>query len=238
MARTAQLALPLVAPAQAQKHVTINEALARLDAAAQLRVLSSALLVPPATAADGESYLVPAGATDEWAGSAGRIAVWSNGGWLFLAPMAGWRVWDESLATHRTYDGSAWIPDAVAVSSRGAALRWRVIEFDHAVVPGATNTTSVEIPAHAQVAGVTGRVVVALAGAGLTGWKTGVGGADNRYGSGLGTGLNSYLVGLSGTPVTYYEATPLLLSAEGGTFSAGVIRLALHVLQLEPPRAV
>ena len=152
MARTAQLALPLVAPAQAQKHVTINEALARLDAAAQLRVVSSALLVPPATAADGESYLVPAGATDEWAGSAGRIAVWSNGGWLFLAPMAGWRVWDESLAAHRTYDGSAWIPDAVAVSSRGAALRWRVIEFDHAVVPGATNTTSVEIPAHAQVA--------------------------------------------------------------------------------------
>ena len=35
MASTAQLALPLVAPAQAQKHVTVNEALARLDAAAQ-----------------------------------------------------------------------------------------------------------------------------------------------------------------------------------------------------------
>ena len=36
MARTAQLDLPLVMPAQAQKHVTVNEALARLDAAAQL----------------------------------------------------------------------------------------------------------------------------------------------------------------------------------------------------------
>ena len=36
MAKTAQLDLPLVMPAQAQKHVTVNEALARLDAAAQL----------------------------------------------------------------------------------------------------------------------------------------------------------------------------------------------------------
>ena len=83
MARTAQLDLPLVMPAQAQKHVTVNEALARLDAAAQLRVISSLLSTPPASACDGQSYLVPAGATGEWAGHrAGRIAVWSNGGWI------------------------------------------------------------------------------------------------------------------------------------------------------------
>jgi hypothetical protein len=65
-----------------------------------------------------------------------------------------------------------------------------------------------------------------------------VAGSDSRYGSGLGIGLNSYLIGLSGTPVTYYEATPLLLSAEGGSLSSGTVRLALHVVQLEPPRPV
>jgi hypothetical protein len=238
MARTAQLELPLVAPAQAQKHVTVNEALARLDAAAQLRVVSSALGTPPATAAEGASYLVPAGASGDWAGAVGRIAVRSNGGWTFLTPRAGWRAWDEGIAAPRTFDGSGWIADAVAVAPHGAAARWRVVEFDHAVTVGATNLTTVKIPSHAQLAGVTGRVVSALAGPGLTGWKVGVGGADNRYGSGLGTGLNAYLVGLSGTPVTYYEATPLLLSAEGGSFGSGTIRLALHLLQLEPPRAV
>ena len=238
MARTAQLDLPLVAPAQAQKHVTVNEALARLDAAAQLRVVSSALGAPPAAAAEGASYLVPAGATGEWAGSAGRIAVRSNGGWTFLTPRAGWRAWDESLAAHRTFDGSGWITDAIAVAPHGAAVRWRVVEFDHAVTTGGTNLTSVKIPSHAQLAGVTGRVVSALTGPGLTGWKVGVSGADNRYGSGLGIGLNAYLVGLSGAPVTYYAATPLLLSAEGGSFGSGVIRLALHLLELEPPRAV
>jgi hypothetical protein len=238
MARTAQLDLPLVAPAQAQKHVTVNEALARLDAAAQLRVVSSALLAPPTVATDGASYLVPVGASGDWAGAAGRIAVRSNGGWTYLVPRAGWRAWDESLGAHRTFDGSGWIADAVAVSPHGAAIRWRVIEFDHAIAPGASNATSVTIPSHSQVAGVTGRVVQALTGSGLTGWKVGVGAADNRYGSGLGTALNSYLVGLSGTPVTYYAATPLVLGAEGGTFSGGAIRLALHVLELEPPRPV
>ena len=41
--------------------------------------------------------------------------------------------------------------------------------------------------------GVTGRVVAALAGPGLTGWRIGVAGSDSRYGSGLGMALNSYL---------------------------------------------
>jgi hypothetical protein len=46
----------------------------------------------------------------------------------------------------------------------------------------------------------------------------------------------SYLLGLSGTPVTYYGETPLVLSAEGGLFAAGRIRIALHLVQLVPPR--
>jgi hypothetical protein len=238
MARTAQLDLPLVAPAQAQKHVTVNEALVRLDAAAQLRVVSSVLSDPPAAAADGASYLVPGGATGEWAEATGRIAVRCNGGWTYLTPRAGWRAWDESIGANRTFDGTGWVADAVAVAAHGAAVRWRVIEFDHVVTAGASNLTSVGIPSHAQLVGVTGRVVSALAGPGLTGWKVGVSGADNRYGAGIGIALNSYLVGLSGTPVTYYEATPLLLSAEGGSFASGMVRLAMHLLQLEPPRAI
>ena len=73
---------------------------------------------------------------------------------------------------------------------------------------------------------------------GLTGWRIGVAGRTIGTDRGWAYGLNSYLVGLSGSPVTYYAATPLLLTAEGGSFAAGTIRLALHLLQLEPPRAV
>jgi hypothetical protein len=238
MARTSQLDLPLVMPAQAQKHVTVNESLARLDAAAQLRVLSSLLLSPPSIGVDGQSYLVPAGATGAWDGRVGQIAVWSNGGWTYLLPKAGWRAWDESRTGYLVFDGMGWTPDAITVSPNGACARWRVIEFDHVVSPGSTNATSVSIPGNTQVLGVTGRVAGALTGPGLATWRIGVAGSDSRYGSGLGTGLNSYLIGLSGTPVTYYEATPLLLSAEGGSLSSGTVRLALHVVQLEPPRPV
>ena len=238
MAKTAQLDLPLVMPAQAQKHVTVNEALARLDAAVQLRVASSVIQDPPASADEGRSYLVPAEASGAWEGMVGRIAVWSNGGWIFLTPRAGWRAWDEGRGGHLMFDGAGWVLDAIVVSPHGAATISRVVEFDHSIAVGATNLTSVAIPNQAMVMGIAGRVISPLAGAGLTGWRIGVGGSDNRYGSGLGLGLNSYVVGLSGSPVTYYAPTPLLISAEGGSFASGTIRLAIHLWQIEPPRPV
>lgn len=238
MAKTAQLDLPLVLPAQAQKHVTVNEAFARLDAVAQLRLVSAAVATPPGSAAEGAAYLVPVSASGDWAGQGGKIAVRSNGGWVFLSPKAGWRAWDMDAGAYRTCYGPGWVPDAFAVSAGGAGTRLRVVEFDHAFSSGASNQTAVAIPAQAQVIGVTGRVVTALTGAGLTGWRVGVAGSDNRYGSGLGIAVNSHLKGLSGAPVTYYADTPLLLSAEGGSFGTGTVRLALHLVELEPPQAV
>jgi hypothetical protein len=238
MARTAQLQLPLIAPAQAQKHVTVNEALTRLDAIAQLRIKSFDLAVAPSSPKDGDAYLVNAAPVGAWAGQAGKIAIWNNGGWIFLLPKSGWKAWDESAQCTRMYHGSGWMADAVAVSPGGAGTRYRVIEFDHVVVAGATNSTAVSIPGGAQVIGVTGRVVASLSGSGLTGWRLGVEGSDNRYGSGLGLSQNSYLLGLSGSPVTYYSETPILLTSEGGNFAGGTIRLSLHVVQLEPPKAI
>jgi hypothetical protein len=238
MANTAQLGLPLVMPSQAQKHVTVNEALARLDAAAQLRVVSSVLETPPSVAADGESYLVPAGAAGDWLGKSGSIAVWSNGGWVFLDPKAGWRAWDENTFGTRVFDGINWLHDAGAFSPGGAGTVTKVLEADHTMVPGTSSPTGVVIPAMAQVLGITGRVTSALSGAGLSSWRIGVAASDNRYGSGLGLALNSYLIGLSGNPVTYYSETEIFVRGEGGEFAAGTIRLALHYLHLVPPRAV
>lgn len=238
MAKTAQLDLPLLMPSQAQKHVTVNEALMRLDAAVQLRVESSTVLVPPEPSSDGTSFLVPSDAVGPWQDNAGRIAVWSNGGWVYLSPKAGWRAWDESLGGYQMFDGTAWQRDAIAVSSGGAGTGWKVVAFDHEVVAGGENVSSVLIPEGAQVLGVTGRVIVPLAGSGLASWRIGVSGAEDRYGSGIGKALNSVLVGLSGSPVTYYAPTPLLLTAEGGTFASGRMSLAIHLLQLTPPRLV
>ena len=60
---TTHLALPYIMAAQAQKHVTHNEALRLLDAMLQLAVLDRDLTAPPANPADGDRHIVASGAT-------------------------------------------------------------------------------------------------------------------------------------------------------------------------------
>lgn len=238
MPNTAQLSLPLVMPAQAQKHVTVNQAFAILDTVTQLAVRDSTAPTPPEPASEGDAFIVPHGAVGVWTSRVGEIATFSNGGWSYLTPRPGWRAWDERLSGWRLFDGRAWLPNALAVSGGGAVLAARVLEFDHEIVPGTTNATLVKIPAGAQVIGVSGRVTATITGTGITGWRAGVVGSDNRYGSGLGLARNAYLAGLSGAPVTYYAPTSILLSSEGGAFASGTVRLAMHLMEISPPRAV
>ena len=106
MVDTKNLSLPLIAASQAQKHVTVNEALARLDGMTQLRLLSRSVTTPPA-ALDGECDGVPVGATNAWVGRDGEVAVFSNGGWVYAAPQSGWRAYvvdEASVAMHNGND--------------------------------------------------------------------------------------------------------------------------------------
>ena len=107
MSDTPLLGLPLLAAAQAQKHVTHNEALLELDAVIQLSVVTRGLAAPPA-ASDGERYLVAARASGAWAGQAGKIALAQGGGWVFLTPRKGWRMWVEDEGKLLVFDGTAW----------------------------------------------------------------------------------------------------------------------------------
>jgi Protein of unknown function (DUF2793) len=90
---TARLALPMLAVAQAQKEMTHNEALAKLDATVQPVVVSVAPPVAPATPAAGQCWIVGPAPTGAWAGQAGALAVWTAGGWRFVAPFDGMSVW-------------------------------------------------------------------------------------------------------------------------------------------------
>ena len=74
MAETPNLVLPYLAANQSQKHVTVNEALRRLDALVQISVQSTALATPPASPTEGQRWIVPASPTGAWAGHAGQIA--------------------------------------------------------------------------------------------------------------------------------------------------------------------
>jgi hypothetical protein len=109
MPETPLLGLPLIEAAQAQKHVTHNEALLRLDAEVQLAVIDRTLATPPTTPADGDRYLIAASPTGVWSGHAGDIAYREAGSWRFATPRAGWRLWVEAEAAFLVFDGSQWI---------------------------------------------------------------------------------------------------------------------------------
>ncbi len=122
--QTANLGLPFLMPAQAQKHVTVNESLLRLDALVQLAVESRSVSAQPGSPADGAVWIAPAGKTGpEWGGYADwSLAHYRDGAWEPIAPRQGWRAWvkDEECAV--TWTGSAW----------SAALAVASIELGHA----------------------------------------------------------------------------------------------------------
>ena len=113
---TARHALPNLYVGQAQKEVTHNEALARIDALLH-PVLVAKLAEPPiglTTANDGECWLINSAATGQWAGKSGQIARWSGGSWRFLMPVSGMTVWLASDAKRLFYIAGSWIaPDSI-----------------------------------------------------------------------------------------------------------------------------
>ncbi|ATX65514.1 DUF2793 domain-containing protein [Roseinatronobacter bogoriensis] len=105
---TSNLLLPYILAAQAQKHVTHNEALRLLDAMVQLAVLDRMRTAPPASPADGDRHLVASGATDLWAGWDLNIAFWVDGAWIRLVPRPGWLVWVAEEGAFFVWSGSSW----------------------------------------------------------------------------------------------------------------------------------
>ena len=105
---TTHLLLPYILAAQAQKHVTHNEALRLLDAMVQLSVLDRDLTAPPVSPADGDRYIVASGATGLWTGWDLNVTTWVDGVWMRLVPRLGWLAWIADEATFFVWNGSAW----------------------------------------------------------------------------------------------------------------------------------
>lgn len=96
-----RLALPYLQPAQAQKHVTHNEALRLLDALVQIVTQQLEAQDPPALPVEGTLFALSAAPTGDWTGQAGKLAVRDGNAWTFITPQAGWRLWD--LQTNAAY---------------------------------------------------------------------------------------------------------------------------------------
>lgn len=234
MSETANLGLPLLQPAQAQKHVTVNEALVRVDGMTQLSLLSTTVATPPVSAQDGDSFAVPVGAVNEWDGHEGEVAIYSNGGWVFLQPRIGWRGWIAELGALAVFDGSSWVSGAISVSPNRAALVVRAIEFDQPITAGASIDCDVQLPGNTMILAISGRVKAAISGT-LNSWKLGFQADEDRYGSGYGLAVGTPIVGLFSRPNAFSGDTILKLTAEGGEFTGGEVRLVLHFYEVTAP---
>ncbi len=160
---TPRLALPLLSAAQAQKEVAHNEALMLIDLAAQPVVVAVGVATPPATPAVGQCWIVGTGASGAWSGHDKALVLWSEGGWRFATPGAGWRAYALDRGHGVTFDGSAWTDDPVRPAGLYVAGQ-KVVGSRQAAIALPSGGTVVDSQARAAI----GALVAALQAHGLT----------------------------------------------------------------------
>lgn len=113
MTRSSNLNLPLLAAAQSQKHVTLNEALIDLDGLLHISVAGAPTDDPPFAPVEGERWLIGDAPTGDWIGRAGQLAVRRDGGWRFHTPKNGWLAHDRSTGRLRVHEAGDWVEMAM-----------------------------------------------------------------------------------------------------------------------------
>lgn len=122
--QTTNLSLPFIQAAQAQKHVTHNEALLTLDALVQCTVVSATTSTQPSSPTDGSLYILPPGKTGaDWGGMTNyALAYYVDGAWSQITPREGWLAFVQDSDALNYYTGSAWSALAGAISARLADI--------------------------------------------------------------------------------------------------------------------
>lgn len=229
MTSSPNLGLPYIDQNQAQKHVTHNEALKLLDGMVQISVKGRTTTTPPGSPAEGERWIVPTGATGAWAGKTNNIALWKDGFWTFFAPGSGWLAFVENEGTV-VFAAGAW-QSYIVVTNNGAALGMDIRE-EEVVCSGPTATTSIVIPSRSIVLAVSVRTTEAITGA--SSYDCGIAGEQSKFGGSLGVALGSTNIGVIG-PTAFYADTPIVLTANGGDFTGGKVRVAAQILTFAAP---
>lgn len=235
-----RLSLPLVMPDQAQKHVTVNESLLRLDALVQLCVESRALSVQPAAPQDGQVWIRPPdGSGEDWSAFAdNNLVVWRDGFWSEISPQPGWRAWLRDEEAVAVFKAGGWEVEkegaetVLAAGEGGAQTSAVILEEELSALTGTSVQSSIVIPSRAIVLGVSVRTSSTISGA--TSFDCGIAGEESKFGGSLGVAQGASNIGVIG-PQAVYADTPVVLTANGGSFAGGAVKLAVHALVSRPP---
>lgn len=242
---TARLGLAYIQAAQAQKHVTHNDALRLLDGIVQASVVNRTTTTPPGSPTEGATYIVAAGATGVWAGWDGDLALYVDGSWYRLEAVQGMRVWDLAADELVVRVASSWTSLAVAmgflaqaaavdiaVGSNGGTTGLATLDEELTGLSGPTVDTTIQIPDRAICLGVSTRTTTAITGA--TSYDCGIAGTPAKFGGSLGVALGSTNKGVI-APEAFYAATPIRLTANGADFTGGAVSLSIHYLTVGVP---
>lgn len=112
MANTTNLVIPLVASNQAQKEVTVNTAIATIDAILNTGAIDRGLNTPPSSPADADLYIVGSSPTGVWTTQANKIAYYQTS-WKFITPNEGMTLWVMDEDKNYTYNGTAWMATSI-----------------------------------------------------------------------------------------------------------------------------
>ncbi len=142
---------------------------------------------------------------------------------------------DSSGAGHWTIIDQGFMPATLnlAAAAHGANVQMQIIE-QTVTLSGASSNASVPIPANCIVLAVGARVLTTITGA--TSYEIGVSGNLSQFGSLLSVPAGSSNFGLIG-PTAFYTNTTIIITAAGGSFTGGQVRLSISILLANPSAA-
>lgn len=103
-----RLGLPMLAAGQAQKEMTHNEALLLLDVLVGGAVVAVDAVQPPQAPESGECWILGSQPVGPWQDHANAVAAWTPGGWRFVAPRDGMRLWVDANRGFALFRDGEW----------------------------------------------------------------------------------------------------------------------------------
>ncbi len=238
MSETPRLQLPYVQAAQAQKHVTVNRSLDRLDLLVNLAAKSRMHQSPPSDPQDGDRYVVPPGASGAWQGRDNAVAAFAGDAWAYFPPHHGMQVWIEEEARRYTFGGAGWTAET-APSDPLAGAKFRMIreEADFAASGAGTRLQSV-IPPWSFVLAAACLILSEVTG--VSGWKlhtTETTGRDLIPSGPLAAGARAAEFYSTPLAVRGTQAGLRLSALDGGQILSGRGIISVHLISFSFPSA-
>ena len=109
MTTTPKFGIPDISDQQANAETTHNEAIRLLEAMASRAVIDRDLSAPPGSPSDGDTYIVKASGSGDWASQDNKIAVYVTDTWKFITQAEGNSVYLQDENVDVLWSGSAWI---------------------------------------------------------------------------------------------------------------------------------